>query len=89
MSELVYKTEMKTKKLKKVLFMALKINRARNERWWSDGQGYFTKLYFRKTIQILNYDANDALKNTTDIDLSQSRLRMRHDYVGQRLVIKA
>lgn len=48
----------------------------------------FTKIYFRKTIHILTYDADDALENTNDIDLSQCRLRMRHVYVGQRLVIK-
>ena len=42
----------------------MKIHQARNERWWSDGQGYFTIFYILKTIQILNYDAHDAIKNT-------------------------
>jgi hypothetical protein len=44
--------------------MAMKINQTRNEHWLSDFQGCYTIFYFRKTIHILNYDANDAIKNT-------------------------
>ena len=44
--------------------MAMKIIQTRNERWWSDGQEYFTIFYFRKVIQIFNYDAHGAIKNT-------------------------
>jgi len=65
----------------------MEIIQTRNERWWSDGQGYFTIFYFRKKIHIFNYDAHDAIKNT-DTDWSQSRFGMRHTYIGQRLVTK-
>jgi hypothetical protein len=66
------------------MFVAMKINQARNE-MATDILQYFTSARqsrFLTTMLIM------LLRTQTDIDLSQSRLRIRHDYVGQSLVIK-